>query len=114
MATLDDSKYESNSGTIHSIRLTPAILAIAGTPPTGDVDSDIKAKVTKGNREFGIRPRRVTGSTKIGTAPNDFRTYVSVPVLTPAAFATPAFALNATFTYNSLTYTIISRENEDF
>lgn len=114
MPLFSDTKYEADSGSIHKLRLQPKILAAAGTPPTGDVDSDILPKVSKSNGEYGIRPRYVRGSTIIGTSPNDFRKYIKVPVLTPTAFASAGFQLNASITVDSVAYTIISRFPEDY
>lgn len=114
MATFEDTKYEADDGSIHLIRLSSETLTQAGTPPIGDVDSEIKAKVSKGNREFGIRPRYVRGSAIVGTPPDDFRKYSSVPVLTPTDFASPAFALGGTFTIGGIVFTIIARFNEDY
>lgn len=107
-------KYESNSGQIYQLSLNPDRAAAAGTEPTGGVTSDIKAKVSKSNREFGIRPRGVRLSRVVGTAPDTFRKYSFLPVLTPVAFATADFQLGATITIGGVVWTVVVRIGEDF
>lgn len=114
MAVFSDTLYEANSGLIHKIRLSEASAAAAGSPPTGPATSDISAKVSKANAEFGIRPRNVRLSRVVGTGATAFREYKTLPVLTPAAFGTPAFAIGAEITIGGITWTIIVRNNEDF
>ena len=114
MVAFVDTLYESDSGEIHPIRLTPAYAAVAGTPPTGPATSDINAKVTKANTEFGIRPRRVRLSRTVGTAPDTFRRYATLAVLTLTDFNSAAFAKGATITIDGIAYTIIGKEGEDF
>jgi hypothetical protein len=107
-------KYESDSGTIHEINLSEERLAEAGTPPAGAIDSLINVKVSKTNREYGIRPRRVLLTRTIGTAPNQFTRRSTLPVLTPTAFALPAFAKGATITIGAIDWTVADKEGEDF
>lgn len=108
------SKYESDSGLIHPINLSAARLAVAGTPPTGAVDTQVQAKVSKSNREFGIRPRRVLLSRTVGTAPNQFVRRTSLPVLTPTAFASATFAIGADITIGGTEWEIYAKQGEDF
>lgn len=114
MAVFTDTKYESDSGDIHGIRLSPERAAVAGAPPAGDVSSPIKALVSKTNRSFGIRPRGVVLSRVIGTAPDTFKKYSFLPVLTPAAFVTATFAIGATITIDGTEWTIASKQSEDY
>lgn len=114
MAVFTDTLYEADGGEIHKIRLSPESAAEAGTPPMGPATSDITAKVTKANAEFGIRPRNVRLSRTVGTGATAFREYKTLPVLTPTAFALPAFSIGATITIGGVTWTIIVRNNEDF
>lgn len=107
------TKYESNSGGIHAIRLSTDTLAIAGTPPAGAVNRDIFATVSKTNREHGLKPRGVNGQRLVGTAPDQAAKYKFLPVLTPAEFASAAFQLGVTFSYGGFTWTIIARIEED-
>lgn len=114
MAAFTDTKYQSDKGTIHPIRLTDDYAAAAGTAPTAVIDSDIKVKVTKTGREFGIRPRRVTLSRTVGTAPNTFRKRASLPILTKATFDGATMAPGQTVDIGGTEWTIVSRQPEDF
>lgn len=114
MAVLSTGKYESDSGAIHKISLSPDRLAAAGTQPTGNVSTDIRAQISKSNREFGIRPRYVTLSRTIGTGTNAYKRYTTLPVLTPTEFASAAFQLEATITIGGIEWTIIARSREDY
>lgn len=107
------TKYESDDGEIHAIRLTSAYLAAAGTAPSGGVTSDIIAKVSKSNREFGIRPRGVRLKRTIGTAPNQFQKYSFLAVLTPTAYDSAAFAKDAEITIDGIEWTVASKVPED-
>lgn len=108
------TKYEADSGDIHGILLHPDKAAVAGSPPTGDVSSPIKAKISKTNKEYGIRPRGVRLARIIGTAPDTFKKYAFLPVLTSAAMGTPAFAIGATITIGGVAWIVVSHEGEDY
>lgn len=114
MAVLTDTLYEADSGEIHLIRLTPEYAAAAGSPPAGPATSDIIAKVSKGNKEFGIRPRQVRLSRTVGTGADAFRRYASLAVLTPTAFNSATFAKGATVTIDGIDYNVIAKMGEDF
>lgn len=114
MATKTRTKYEANSGEVYSIILTPEYAAKAGTAPTGAVTNDIKIKVSKGSKEFGLSPRKVILARTIGTAPDTFVKYSSLPVLTPTAFGTATYALNATIEIDGNTWTIVGKKSEDY
>lgn len=108
------TKYEADNGDIHGITLSPDFEAVAGTAPTGTVSSPVKAKISKSNREYGLRPRGCRLSRIIGTAPDTFKKYTFLPVLTPSAFATATFAIGATITIGGVVWTIVSKEGEDY
>lgn len=114
MAILETYKYESDDGTVHAIRLNGDTAAAAGTEPTGGINSNIKAKVSKGNGEFGIRPRRVGLSRVLGTAPNQYRVYRQLPVFTLTDYISPLFTIGASVTIGDDTWFIISKQGEDF
>lgn len=114
MPAFVDTLYLSDNDETHPIRMTPEYAAVAGSPPAGPATSNIKAKVTKSNREFGIRPRRVILSRTVGTGDNAFRKYARLPVLTATAFNSETFALGATVTIDDVAYDIVSKQNEDF
>ncbi len=108
------TKYESDEGGIYALLLSPDYAAKAGTAPGGTVTSPIKAKVTKSSREYGIRPRGVTLSRVLGTAPETFTKSAFLPVLTPAAFSSATFALDAKITIGGIEWTIVGKRGEDY
>jgi len=114
MANRTKTKYEANSGSIHPISLTTDYAAQAGTPPGGAIDSDIKVKVSKTNREHGIRPRGVRLYRQIGTPPNAFIRYGFLPVLTETAWNGAGFAPEADITIGSVDWKVLSRQAEDY
>lgn len=108
------TKYEDDDGTVYAMRLSPDFSARAGTPPAGAVTSNIKVKVSKSSREFGLRPRGVTLARTLGTAPDTFTKTTFLPALTPSAFNSAAFALNASVTIGSTVWEIVSKRAEDY
>jgi hypothetical protein len=114
MVAFSNTKYESDSGDIHPLRISPTVLGAAGTPPTGAVSNSIKVKVSKTNRSYGIRPRGVRLSRTVGTDPDTFKRYKFIPVLTPTAFNGASFALNGTVSINSVVWTITGKVPEDY
>lgn len=106
------TKYEDNSLGVHSIKMSPEKLALAGTAPGDEVGAEGSVQVSKNSREYGIRPRGVTLSrTAIAPVGSSFTT-VFLPVLTIDGYNSAAFALNTAKTYKTLAYTITARINE--
>lgn len=114
MAVKTTVKYESADGTIHSLLLDPLRAAQAGAEPVGGTVSKVKAQISKTNKEFGIRPRGVRLSRVIGTAPNTFKKYTFLPVLTETAWNSATYALGATITIDSVDWTVVSSVSEDY
>lgn len=108
------TKYQSNADDIHVISLTPDYAAQAGTPPGGAITSDIKVKVTKTNREHGIRPRGVRLYRFIGTPPDQAIRYGFLPVLTETAWEGATYAPEAEITIGSTAWKVLARQPEDF
>lgn len=107
------TKYEDEDGGIHPIRLDTTRTGVAGTPPSGAVDSSISAKVSKSSRSYGLRPRGVRLSRILGTAPNQFKRYTFLPVLTPTALAGAGFATGSTITIDGTAWTVAKKVAED-
>lgn len=107
-------KYEANDGSIHSLLLDNARATVAGTPPTGPIDSKIKAQMSKTNKEFGLRPRGVRLARVIGTEPNTFKKYTFLPVLTPTQASASEFQLGAIITIDSVGWEVVGIVNEDY
>lgn len=108
------TKYESSEGSIHQIRMESARIAVAGAPPSGAVNSPIKVKISKSNREFGIRPRGVQLRRPVNPGATDkiFRSFL--PVLTETAFNSNTFALDAQVTIGGTAWKIIGKVQEDY
>jgi len=106
-------KYESDAGTIHPLRLDSTRVSAAGTAPTGAQDSDVSAKVSKSTREAGLKPRGVRLVRTIGTAPNQFKRYTFLPVLTQTALDGAGFNVGATITIDGVAWTVARRLPED-
>lgn len=110
------SKYELNGGsTIVPCRLQPETVALtdgttANDPPSGPVNLSVSAKASKGNREYGIGMRCITGSWQ-GSPPAGYSgDNVVIPVLTEAAFA--AYQIGVTLTYLGASLTVVARKEE--
>lgn len=114
MPALTSTKYEDDSGRIHPIALTPNYATAAGTVPAGAINDNVKPKVSKTKREFGIKPRGVRLSRTVGTAPNTFKKYAFLPVLQATTWAGAGFALGATVTINSIAWTVTARVAEEY
>ena len=113
MATLVDTKYESDAGLIYPLRMSAEKDALS-IAPAGVVTQNVRAKISKSNREFGIGPRQATLSRIQGTAPNDFRVYTTVVVKTIGQWNGTDFSIGAVVTIGTTDWTVISRKGEDF
>lgn len=115
MAVRTRTKYEANDGSIHAIQLTAKVAAVTGNAaPTGDVNTEIKAKVSKSNREYGIRPRGARISLVKGTAPDQFTVYAFIPILDPTNYGTGNFQTDGDITYDGATWKVVSLVPEDY
>lgn len=108
------TKYEAENGDIHPLRLTASYAAAAGTVPGGAVTNPIPAKVSKGNREFGLRPRGVRLSRTIGTGATAFTKTGFLPLRSKADATSETYAENSDITVDGITWTIVSRVPEDY
>jgi len=107
-------KYESDAGSIHPIRLGTDEATAAGAEPSGDIDSRIKVKVSKGNREYGIRPRGLRLARVKGTAPDTFVVYKFLPILTEAGLELAANAVGKDKTVGAIAWKVVDHRPEDF
>ena len=114
MTALVETKYQGNDAQVYRIKMNANFAAAAGTAPTEDVTTDIKPKITKANREHGIRPRGVRLVRTVGTPPDTFKKYAFLVVLTNADWASSTYAPGATVAINSIDYTVSSRVGEDY
>jgi hypothetical protein len=108
------TKYEADSGSIHPIKLTTDYASQAGTPPSGAVDSNISAKVTKASSEYGLRPRGVRIARTITDGTSTCSLFGFLAVLTESAWNGAAYSPGATITIGSTAWTVTTRVPEDF
>lgn len=109
------SFYEADNGEIHPIRVQPETVAAnvgaANTAPAGPATVGISARVSGGARQLGLTARKVrlafTATVPAGYAEDSI---ITIPVLTPAAFA--AASVGATGTYLGSAVQVIGRTPE--
>lgn len=110
--TFSISKYESDSGDIHPIRVQPeTITAFGNVAPAGAVSSDISAVVSLTRRQRGLRPRYI--SVKFTAAPPAnyaTGTVYKIPILTEAVY--DGLNIGGTGTYLETAAVIIGKEDE--
>lgn len=113
------SRYESNDGPIHPIRLQPETLALvlggaSNDPPVNPVDNEISCYSRKPKERYGIGSRGVRLAWETPATPptgyKPFETLV-VPILTPALFT--AATVGTTGTYQGANVTVVSKLSED-
>lgn len=109
------TRYEGDNGQIHPIRVSPQTFAVSGGPPAGATTSRIKAKMSKTNREHGLRPRHIIIAKNVGTEVDPVQKYARIPILTLDTFNSAPYSEGAPFTYNlTADWTIVSKESEDY
>jgi hypothetical protein len=109
-----DRIYTANDGETHAIRLDAARATAGGFTAGGTATSDIKAKVSKSNREHGLRPRMVSLRKNDGTDEEPNYSYSRLPVATEAAFNGAGFARNATISIDGDSWTVVGKIQEDY
>lgn len=112
MAIRVKTKYQANNGYIHPISLKQETLLSAAIIPDGEVTNAISAKVSKGNRQYGLRPRGVVISRTFGIEPDTFKRYAFIPVLTLSAFNKAPFLVGYTIIYKEEVWTVESLVSE--
>lgn len=114
MAFVVGAKYEDDAGEVHPLRISEAFYTAAGSPPGGDITSNIKAKISKSDREFGLGCRGARLGRVVGTAPESFIKYSFIPILTAAQYNTGDFVVGGTVAIDGVTWTIVSLKPEDY
>lgn len=109
------SKYESDSGNIYSIRVQPETLlasinSVVNAAPAAVVDQEVSAKVSKGNRGIGMKPRTV--SIRWDAAPTDYdpNTIIRVPILKKSVY--DGITKDQTVSYADGTGKVVSKSPE--
>lgn len=110
------ARYAANNGDVHPIRVQPETLSLnigaANSSATGEITNRIRAKISKGNREIGIRPRGVVVRFT-ATVPDGYKadqTY-RVPILTRSVF--DGIEEDDTGTYLGSAVRVVSKYEED-
>lgn len=87
-----NTRYESDGGTIHFIKvqeetLTMTVGGTANDAPTGAIDSQFAAETSRGAKAYGLRPRKINVSFT-DEPPTGYRPYTSLqlPILTTDLF----------------------------
>ncbi len=113
-ATLPNARYESDSGIIFPIRIQPETITLnlnsnTNTLPSGSVTLDVpSARVGSGRNSFGVNARlvrvRFTGAIPPGYLANGV---ITLPVLTPANYASYIKNSTGIYTLNGTDYPVI-------
>lgn len=110
------SKYESDDDEIHPIRIQPetAEATFGGTAnaaPAGAITNSISARVSNGNRQFGLKPRTVTLVFN-SSPPANYKagTYIRIPILTQSLYE--AIELDTVVSYLGGTPTVVGKSAE--
>lgn len=103
--------YELNSGDIASIRLQPETVSGSNPSATGPANLPVSARVSNGNRMFGIKPRTISldsgDAPPSGYKPNSI---LRVPILQETVW--DAIVPGNTFTYLGVSMTIVGKNPE--
>ena len=105
-------KYERNNLEVHNVRLSVDDKAAAGPEAVGAVTSQLKAKVTRSVRGYGLRPRAVILTRPVSPSATDKIFYKRLTVLTATSYDSAPFADNQTITIKTVAWKVIGRDNE--
>lgn len=86
------SKYLTNLGTIHAIKVQPETLQLIidgqiNAPPAGDIDRETTAWATGSRKRNGVTARKI-GITWVTAPPTGYQVneIIYIPVMTPTSF----------------------------
>jgi hypothetical protein len=83
-------------------------------PPTGAVNDSLRPKISKTKRQYGLRPRGVVLSRTVGTAPDTFKKYYFLPLLTKGAYNGTTYAIGATVNIATVPWTVVAKVPEEY
>lgn len=106
----ENTKYQSDDGSIHPIRIQPETLVVSGAAPSGAIDSSVSAQVGGSRRKYGLHARGVRLSRVFGSGDTAGRRYNFLPVLTTTTF--DGLSKGGTVTYGGNTWTITDKVPE--
>lgn len=111
------SRYESDAGSIHPIRVQPETLAMTlggstNSPVTGAIDTGISARVSGGRRQIGLTARKVRIQFVEGAEPEGYLEggTIELPWLNPTTFA--ALGAGATGIYLGAAIELVGKSAE--
>jgi hypothetical protein len=119
MAGIQRVKYQTDADSIFNVLLdqNTGIDTLIGTVPTGAYTENMTIRVSKNNKEVGIRPRQVLLTRNIGGTTADANClvqtadrYKRVPIPTKARWDT--IALQSKFTIGGTEYTVRKKIQE--
>lgn len=110
------SRYLSDEGDVHPIRVQPETIALSYGATTNAatataLNNPISARVSSGNRQFGLKPRTITLVFETD-APDGYKvgSYIRIPILQPTLWNT--IVKNDTVTYLGQTATVAGKSPE--
>lgn len=105
------SKYATDAGAIHPIRIQPETATDDNAAPDGGAGNLPFVKISGSRRSYGIHPRKITLSKTVGEADYDTaKAYAKLTVLTLAAFN--AYVIGSTIAYQGTDWIIASKTSE--
>lgn len=119
MAGIQRVKYQTDEDNVFNVLLDEAtgIDTLIGTLPTGAYTENMTIRVTKNNKEVGIRPRMVLLARTINANAADAnclvqtaQRYKRVPIPTQTRW--DAITLNSAFTIGGQSYIVAKKINE--
>lgn len=113
MVTFARSKYEADNDDIYKIRLATETAVVAGTVPGGAVTQKEFVKVSKSNREYGLRPRGVRLRRNINTPALPIIRYKFLPLRSKADAGAAAYAPEAEVQIGGITWIVNDFVAED-
>ena len=108
-----NTTYAANSGAIFPIRMKDTYFEALTTQSGGTATESAFVKVSKTNREFGLRPRGARLVRTVGAAPNTFKKYSFIQALT-AASLTSQLTVGSTIEIGGVTWTVLAHQPEDY
>lgn len=113
MPAMVNLKYEDETGRIHPMRVRQQVADALTTPaPVAEINDRLRVKVSRSNKEFGIRPRGLRLSLTVGNPPNTFVKYAFIPVLGLGDLGDPGNAVGQPVIYNGTQWRISSHVAE--
>lgn len=110
--------YESDTGETHIIRVQPETLTATfngatNDPPAGPATSPFWAQVTRGAREYGLKPRRIRIKWDEGGAPAGYKEDEALEIVVLSSSAFGNATINSAVAYLGGTGTVLGKSPEN-